>query len=98
MAIYSTVTERCNEDVREVREILSEFNIPEDVAENILDIIKETYFQLNEAFASGRAMERIIHELGALDDVEYFKKYMTYVQEETFKFPFELEDDNEEAE
>lgn len=96
MGSYSTVIEKCNEDVREVREILSEFNVPEDVGETILDIIKETYFQLNEAFASGRAMERIIHELGVLDDVEYFKKYLKYVQEETFKFPFELEDDNEE--
>lgn len=96
MAIYSTVTEKCNEDVREVREILSEFNIPENVAENILDIIKETYFQLNEAFASGRAMERIIQEITGTLDVEYFKKYTKYVEEETFKFPFELEDDNEE--
>lgn len=99
MPYYSTVVEKCNEELKECREIMNEYNMPYDVTETILEMIIEAYFQLNEAFASGRAMERILYEMvGDKDDKEFHMKYMEYVQEEIFKFPFELEYENDDSE
>lgn len=98
--MYFTVAGKCSMEIRECREILSEYNVPDNITDIILDMIKEAYFQLNDAYASGRAMERILYELiRDKDDKAFHMKYMQYVQEENFKFPFVLDyDDVEENE
>lgn len=85
-------------ELEELEGICARYHILDEDVDTLESMVKEAYYQLTQAFSSGRALERIIRELGTLDDAEYFKKYMHYLHEEEARYPFDIDDEGEEAE
>lgn len=99
MAKYGSglTTKDCYEmELAELKELLNKYDVPGEAQIQIIDMLTEPYYQLNNAFASGRAMDRIIKELTD-DEKGMFQKYMKYYQEEIQKSPF-IDEEKENAE
>ena len=93
-----TLKDQYELELAELKGLLNEYKVPGEAQIQIIDMITEPYYQLNNSFASGRAMERIIKELTD-DESGTFQKYLIYYQEEQQCFPFfdcEEEEDDEE--
>ena len=81
-----TVSDICKLEVNKARTILASHNVNESDINLILNMIKEAYFQLNQANASNRALESLMekkHVGYSLND------YMACFLKETQRFPFE---------
>lgn len=80
-----------------VLEILTYNNVDEDSTDSILGMLENAFFKLNESYASGRALERILDDNGIYTK-DYFRQYMSYYGEELQKYPWASESNDEEDE
>ena len=89
MAKYAaglTTKDICKLEVSECEEILGKYKVSKEDVAAITDMIKEAYFQLGKAYASGRALERLLDETSSLTAQEKFARYISLVVEEEKKF------------
>lgn len=64
----------CGYEVDECEEILSKYNVPHDEVVEITDMIREAYYQLQEAFKNGRRVEAyVVDEYGDKAFEHYFR-------------------------
>ena len=75
------------QELRELKDIMSEYNIPSEAQTLITDMFTEPYYQWNKACACGRALERM---LGFKDkfNAEKFQEYLAIRAEEEACYPF----------
>ena len=87
------LNERCKMELEEAKAILDSYSVLEDDRKTILGMIIEPYFQLSEACASARAMDKLF--AGKRD--WSFRQYMDAVLEEQKRYPFDvtLEEEDE---
>lgn len=81
-----TTKDVCKLEISECKEILSKYKVSKEDVTNITDMIKEAYYQLGKACASGRAMERLLDENCSLTEQEKFARYITLAAEEEKRF------------
>lgn len=89
MAKYAaglTTRDICKLEVSECEEILGKYKVSKEDVAAITGMIKEAYYQLSKACASGRAMERLLDETCSLTDQEKFARYISLVAEEEKRF------------
>lgn len=74
-------------ELRELKDLMSEYNIPGEAQTLITDMFTEPYYQWNKACACGRALERM---LGFKDkfNAEKFQEYLVIIAEEEARYPF----------
>ena len=74
-------------ELRELKDLMNEYNIPGEAQLIITDMFTEPYYQWNKSCASARALERM---LGFKDmfNAEKFKEYLSIVAEEEAHYPF----------
>ena len=97
-ADWLTTVDVCKMELEELEGICARYHVLSEDVDTLKSMVKGAYYQLTQAFVSARAMERIIRELDVLDDAEYFKRYMHYLYEEELRYPFDVNDEGEEAE
>lgn len=89
-----TMQQICRLEVEECKEILKEYNVPASAVEAITDMIEEGWYQAHQACASGRVTERMLQE-ASVDMVEKFPRYMELKMEEDAKFPWEMDEEED---
>lgn len=83
-----TTKDKCLYELERMNDILNDYNVS-DKDKNVLnDIIKGAFYELSDAYASSRVLERIMDE----NSVEYdLKRYIELKMEEIEKFPFDID-------
>lgn len=85
----TTTSGACRAELEEIRKILEGCKVDAIASRTILAAVKAVYYELNTAYASGRAMERMI----AGYDPDWmvdggFQKFFRLLMEEEQKYPF----------
>lgn len=87
---HGTISDACNSAVRECKELLTKYNVPDDAAEIITGIIREAYFQFWSANASSETLERILAE-NEISMKAIATRYVELLGRHHKKYPFDLE-------
>lgn len=92
-----TINDTCKLEVAEATEILNSYHVSAEDIDTITMMIKEAYFQWSKTAASDRAMERMFNEATGekASSGEHFQTYMQYVMEEEAKYPFDVDEGEE---
>ena len=72
----------CKLELEEMEGILKKYNVSEEDAETLKDMLKEAYFQLNKAYACGRVLEKHLKEDFKFQDFirEFTGEELKYVE------------------
>ena len=88
---HCTVLEACQMELKELETICAKYHMFDEDIKVLRGMVIAPYFQLNKAFSSGRAMERLyIADSGTMEP-DAFLKYLELAEEEERKFPFVLD-------
>lgn len=78
-----TIKEVCDLEVKELKEILSKYDISKEDKEEIENMVKEGYFQAHQLAKGGRVLERLLEENNIKVDM---KRYLQLDAEEEQKY------------
>lgn len=92
-----TINDVCKLEVKEAKEILEKYKVSDFDVEAITDMIKEAYYQFSRSATCGRAVERLLEEMTGKKCQDYFQRYMELNMEEAEKFPFDVDEEDEET-
>ncbi len=81
-----TTNDICKLEVSECKKRLSKYGVSNSDTLAITGMIEEAYYQLGMAFASSRAIERLLDEFCPLSEKEKMARYMSLVMEERRRF------------
>lgn len=82
-----TVKDRCIEALKVMNDILEDYNVSIEDKKVLNDMLKGVFYDLSEAFANCRVLDRILEE----NNTEYeLKRYMELLMEEQEAFPFNM--------
>lgn len=83
-----TTKDKCLYELERMNDILNDYNVSDEDKNVLNDMIKGVFYELSDAYASGRVLERIMNE----NSVEYdLKRYIELKMEEIEKFPFDID-------
>ena len=78
-----TTADVCELELEEMEQICSRYHMHDEDIEILKGMVSNAYYQLQKAYASGRAMERVYYErTGKQFIAEDFEKYLAYCMEE----------------
>lgn len=78
-----TIKELCDLEVKELKEILSKYDISKEDKEEIETMIQEGYYQAHQLAQGGRVLERLLEENNIKVDM---KRYLQLDAEEEQKY------------
>lgn len=78
-----TIKEVCDLEVKDLKEILSKYDISNEDKEEIEFMVKEGYFQAHQLAKGGRVLERLLEENNVKVDT---KRYLQLDAEEEQKY------------
>lgn len=89
-----TLDDVCKLEIEEAKMILEKYNVSDEDKTAITDMIKEACYQLHTSLASGRATERLLEDITGKpvsENKTMFQKYIIYMDEESHRFPFDCD-------
>lgn len=78
----------CKLELEEMEEVLNKYNVTEEDKNNLMGMLEEAYFQLSQAYASARVLEKHVCKMD-------FQTYLKERMEEEQKHPFITREERE---